>query len=121
MGYRSELRIKISKQGFEMIKENIEKSKYKTMLDFDVREELNDGAMLFGYDCIKWDPNYKEVDAIESVLRKLDKLVKDNPDSLEKYFYKEIKIGEDGNITENSNDDDEQFVEDFYAYTSFSL
>ena len=121
MGYRSNVRIKISKKGFEMVEENIKKSKYTDMLNFDVKEELSDGAVLFGYDCVKWYFNFNDVQTVESILRKLDTMVEENPEALEEYFYKEIQIGEDGAITEYSNDEDEEFVEDFYVCTSFSL
>lgn len=120
MGYRSTVKIKISKKGFEMVKENIEKSEYKEMLDFDCFEELEDG-ILFGYTGVKWYRGYSDVNTIESVLRKLDKEVKENPDTLTDYFYKEIEIGEDGLISEATNDDDEEFTSDFYAYSEFSL
>ena len=48
-------------------------------------------------------------------------MVEEEPALIDEYFYKLIEIGEDGSIREETNDENEKFVSDFYVIQDFSM
>lgn len=82
MGYRSEVRIVTTKEGFQSLKNHVEdyiKSKkgdtdYNLMKSLDINYESKDGKIrYFGWSWVKWyDGDYVEVDAVVSGLDKLE-------------------------------------------------
>ncbi|MDO5556948.1 MAG: hypothetical protein Q4G05_01705 [Clostridia bacterium] len=103
MGYRSDVRIMTSKNGFkklnEFVSENIKKNKneYSNLLeDIDVKKETS-RACYFGWNYVKWYEDFNpEVIAIMSGLRHLEE---------EDYSFRYSRIGE-------SYDDYEEFYHD---------
>ena len=104
MGYRSDVRIVTSKQGFEKLKEYVEKylkehnEKYNLLenLDTDIK---NDNECYFGWNSIKWydfDAFYEHVRAI---MHGLDRLQENE------YSYRYAILGE------NNDDYEEQYYE----------
>lgn len=91
MGYRSDVRIIMSKNGFEQFKKNIQEhvNKYKSNLpenaisrdfhydmlkDLDISSNLDDmdEQVYLGWNYVKWYDGYEEVDAIMDSLDKLE-------------------------------------------------
>ena len=102
MGYRSDVRIVTSKNGFEKLKEFVEnylKEKnedYNLLKECDIKKEGNNQCY-FGWNWIKWYENdYAEIDAIMEGLNHLGE---------EEYSYRYMRIGED------REDYDEQYYD----------
>lgn len=92
MGYRSDIRIVTSKEGFEKLKEFVENylkenQEDSNLLDeCDVKEE-GKNQCYFGWNCVKWYENdYPDVDAIMEGLQYLQE---------NNYSYRYMRIGED--------------------------
>ena len=102
MGYRSDVRIVTSKNGFEKLKkfvENYLKEKnedYNLLKECDIKKE-GSNQCYFGWNWIKWYENdYAEIDAIMEGLNHLGE---------EEYSYRYMRIGED------REDYDEQYYD----------
>lgn len=95
MGYRSDIRIVTSKEGFEKLREFVIKYLEKEKIDIkefnlldylDVKSE-GKNQCYFGWNYVKWYENdYKEVDAIMEGLEYLEN---------NNFSYRYIRIGED--------------------------
>ena len=94
MGYRSDIRIRTTKEGFEIIKAEIEKTIKENNLNEDYNllkingveiTETKD-AVTIDWHYLKWYEEYKDVSA---VMRSLDILAEKNID------YQYARIGED--------------------------
>lgn len=92
MGYRSDVRIAMSKNGFEQFKKNVQEhiNEYKNKLpdeaiaknfsydllnNLDINSELDDKSsnqVYFGWNDVKWYDGYEDVDAIMDSLNKLE-------------------------------------------------
>lgn len=93
MGYRSDVRIITSKEGFEKLKEFVENylqehhsEDYNLLKECDIKEEDKEQCY-FGWDYIKWyeDDDYAEIDAI---MKGIDYLGENE------YSYRYMRIGE---------------------------
>lgn len=131
MGYRSDVKLVISKKGYDMIAENCAKSDkewVRNMLTENTITEtskdnnnLRDDAISVEWNCVKWYRHFEDVSAVEDILDMLDKKVEENPELLDDYFYKLIAIGEDNYTTERTNDLDYEILDDFYVECRFSF
>ena len=89
MGYRSDVRITMSKRGFEQFKENVKNNieKYKKTLapdsiaatyeynllsDIDLMSDPEEEQVYIGWNDVKWYDGYASVDAIMDALYELD-------------------------------------------------
>lgn len=91
MGYRSDVRIVTSKEGFEKLKEFVAEylkehnEDYNLLDECDIKEEGKNQCYL-GWDSIKWyEDSYDDVDAVMNGLRSL----REN-----NYSYRFMRIGE---------------------------
>ena len=135
MGYRSNVKLLISKKGFKKLEEQCLKSDddcVRNMIKIDINgldlfessvdnTALPKDSIMLGWNYVKWYQNFKDVQAVENVLRELDDMVEEEPALIDEYFYKLIEIGEDGAIREETNDENEKFVSDFYVIQDFSM
>lgn len=92
MGYKSDVRIIASKNGFEELKKFVEnylknhKEDYNLLNKCDVKKEGKEQCY-FGWDYVKWyENNFDDVDAI---MKGLEYLKENN------YSYRYMRIGED--------------------------
>ena len=102
MGYRSDIRIVTSKDGFEKLKEFVtnylkeHNEDYNLLERCDIRQE-GKNQYYFGWNYVKWyEYDYTEVDAIMEGLNHLGE---------NEYSYRYMRIGED------REDYDEQFYD----------
>ncbi len=81
MGYRSDVRIATTKKGYEFLCERINEyvkahpavvKLLGTSVEPDFYEEFGDDVV-FGWDCVKWDPSYSYVAPIEEAIGKLER------------------------------------------------
>lgn len=139
MGYRSDVKIKMGRKAYELLSKNckaaaINYSKEigdtsagnfisEMITDPDVFKEYKCSAdtVLIGWNYSKWYKNYKDVKAVEDTLLELNEIVGNDESKLEDYFYKKIEIGEDNATTEQTNDYNEIYTNDFYVKCCFSL
>lgn len=143
MGYRSNVKLLISKKGFEKLKEYCLKSNkecVKNMVDINTEglddfecncdavyegsrynKKLPKESVMLTWSDVKWYQTFEDVQAVENILEELNKVVEKEPDLIGDYYYKLIEIGEDGLVSEETNDEDNKFVEDFYVIQDFSL
>lgn len=125
MGYRSNVKLLISKEGYNMLEEackNSDKDYIREMVESPaIFDDTDDDYTIIGWMDVKWYLNYEDVKAVMNVLSELDDLVEENEEELEKYFYKMIKIGEDNATEEWTNDYDEEYTSHFYVECNFSL
>lgn len=115
MGYRSEVRIITTKEGYEKlklyVKEYIEnkvkpEERYNLLENCDI-EEKDDKMCYLGWNYIKWYDNcFPEVDAIEDGLNKLEE---------DDISYRFARIGEDYDDIEEKNYDSSK-ENDFIEY-----
>lgn len=112
MGYRSDTRIIVSKEGFERLKEfsnnymeNVGEKDYDLMEQIEVRK-VNDFEVYFGWNYLKWyafSDCYKDITAIEEGLSWLA-----NHD----YSYRFARIGESYDDYEERSFDSEEREKD---------
>lgn len=135
MGYRSNVKLLISKKGFEKLEEQCLKSDnnyVRDMIKIDTdgldlfESSVNNTALpkdsiMLGWTDVKWYQDFEDVQTVEDVLSELDNMVKEEPALIDEYFYKLIEIGEDGRTREETNDENEKFVSDFYVIQDFSI
>ena len=128
MGYRSDVKILMGTKAYELLKTTCLQSEneyVRAMVEKPSRLDIDSAAghVLIGWEWYKWYDGYAEIDAVEHVLHKLDALVEEEPERypLADYFYKKIRIGEDNETEESSNDPCEEYVCDFYVECRFSL
>ena len=102
MGYRSDVRIVTSKEGFEKLNEFVKKyleehyNKYNILEECDIKQEGH-GQCYFGWNYVKWyEDDYDEVIAI---MKGLDYLSEND------YSYRYSRIGE------SYDDYDEQYYD----------
>lgn len=103
MGYRSDVRIITSKNGFEKLKEFIDKYLKENsgdeiednLLDIcDIKQEGKE-QIYFGWNCIKWYDEYTDVEAIMKGLECLEEkeysyrymIIGENYDDIEERYY----------------------------------
>ena len=94
MGYRSDVRIVTSKKGYEELKKfsnNYLKKYDKEIAKFNIINNCDvfkqgDNEIYMGWNGVKWDEGYSEVDAIMAGLEHLDK---------NDYSFRYARIGED--------------------------
>lgn len=91
MGYRSDIRIITSKEGFEKLKEFVEEylkehnEDYNLLEECDIKQEGKEQCY-FGWDSVKWYENdYTDVDAIMEGLNHIGE---------KEYSYRYMRIGE---------------------------
>lgn len=91
MGYRSDIRIVTSKEGYEKLKEFVtnylkeHNEDYNLLEECDIRQE-GKNQVYFGWNYLKWyEGSYKEVDAIMEGLNYLGE---------NEYSYRYSRIGE---------------------------
>lgn len=125
MGYRSDVRIRLTKEDFERLKEEYEKKlietnelEYSMFKDLDVYKEERDqfvytqnkdndweekkvDSVYFGWNCVKWYDDYEDVEFIENFI-------------FECKYYAFIRIGEsmEGDIDSRA----EGFEHIMYSY-----
>ena len=105
MGYRSDIRIITSKDGFEILKEFIKgylkdnKEDYNLLEECDIKEEGKEQCY-FGWNYVKWyEHDYPEVIAIMEGLNHLGE---------SEYSYRYMRIGESYNDIEEQSYDGEK-------------
>lgn len=119
MGYRSDVRIVVSKEGYELLKEfveyylknNVKKEEINEMnllKSVDIKTEGKDQVYL-GWNYLKWYDGYKDVDAIMEGLNYLE----DNEHS-----YRYMIIGEDYTDVEEMSNDGEKDKDNYLEYPS---
>lgn len=119
MGYRSDVRIVVSKEGYELLKEfveyylkdNVKKEEINEMnllKSVDIKTEGKDQVYL-GWNSLKWYDGYKDVDAIMEGLNYLE----DNERS-----YRYMIIGEDYTDVEEMSNDGEKDKDIYLEYPS---
>lgn len=135
MSYRSNVRIIMGPKAYELLESNCLKSenldvKNMVLKPSDIDKEClyytNDGeqkedAVYIEWDDIKWNDTYEDIIAVIDTLGEIDSIVEEDEDKLEEYFYKFMKIGEDNASLEITNDDDDEYVEDYYIVCGFSM
>ena len=120
MGYRSDVRIRTTKKGFEILEKEIQnKLKEKNLTeDYNLLKvakitvTIEDGkdAVTIDWECIKWYQGYKDVDIVMS---SLSTLAEENID------YQYMRIGEEiADIEEIWNVNNDSF-EGFYCSRNF--
>lgn len=113
MGYRSDVRIVTSKEGFKKLEEFVENYLKEKQVDIEEYNLLNSldiksqgkGQCYFGWDSIKWYEfsDFEEIDAIVAGLQYLKE---------EGYSYRFTSIGEElDDIEENSYDGDKDDID----------
>lgn len=106
MGYRSDVRIITSKEGFEKLKEFVENylqehhsKDYNLLKECDIKEEGKEQCY-FGWNWIKWyEGNYTEIDVIMEGLNYLGE---------NEYSYRYMRIGENYDDYEEQDYDGEK-------------
>lgn len=105
MGYRSDIRIITSKEGFDKLKEFVENylkeknyTEYNLLNECDIKEQGKEQYYL-GWNSLKWYDGYTEVDAI---MKGLDYLEENE------YSYRYMIIGESYDDVEESYNDGER-------------
>lgn len=134
MGYTSNVKILMGKKAFDLLKarclasedENVRamvdaKENYVEIQTSEENGSYPEDSVSIKWVGFKWYNNYEEVKAINRVLTELDSNVEEIPESIKDYFYKMIQIGEDNATDERSNDDDDEYVSDFYVNCEFSI
>lgn len=104
MGYRSDIRITTSKEGFKVLSEFAKKYLENKNKDYDLLKDLDlmvEGKeqCYFGWDYVKWYDGYNDVDAIMKGLEYLE----DN-----NYSYRYMRIGESYDDCEEQSYDGEK-------------
>lgn len=87
----------------------------------DDYEDMYD-AVYIGWDDIKWSDRFEDVNTVINTLKECDDIVENDPSKDRYYFYKFMRIREDGYSEEYTNDDDDidRYVEDYYVVHGFS-
>lgn len=104
MGYRSDVTIVLEENAFKAIKESIKKynlessDKYYSFKPHLVNI-IDEKIYVIKWYYVKWYDDFKDVRSVEDVLNDL----KENHVEEDGYGFKKIIIGEDNNITEDSN------------------
>lgn len=134
MGYTSNVKILMGKKAFELLKERCSASEDEDIRNMVIQRENNveidtsetNGAypensvsILCG--AFKWYSNYEEIKAVENTLLELNEMVEEDPEKLKDYFYKKIQVGEDGATYESTNDENDEYVSDFYTNVDFNI
>lgn len=124
MGYRSDVKILMGDKALELMKETLKNHSKEYVRELIERpsfysEEPNNN--IIGWSYVKWYPDYEDVSAVLSVLSELDRIVDNDPDKLDDYYYKLIELGEDNATSISTNDYDEEFTHDFYISCEFSM
>lgn len=117
MGYRSDVRIVTSKNGFEELKKFVEN--YLKEHESDENENLLNGCDVksegkgqcyFGWNYVKWYENdYTDVDAIMEGLKHLEE---------QNYSYRYMRIGEDREDYDDYDYDSDREDEPYLEYPS---
>lgn len=73
MGYHSDVRVITTVKGYDEIREKIEESKYKYLLNNDAFSVLKrtEKQVYFGWTYIKWYSSYEDVKFVEKALEQL--------------------------------------------------
>ena len=131
MGYRSDVKLIITKEGYDMIAAVCEKSDkeyVKEMLTYGTvtetsedNEDIPEGFISVLWTDVKWNECFEDVQAVTNVLKELNERVEKDPETLDKYCYKLLEIGEDNCTDEYSNDWNEKILGDFYVRCEFSI
>ena len=100
MGYRSEVAIKCEEKAFEMFKEVCRKVNY---LPDKIYKEGNEYILY--WDWTKWYEDFDWIQAIISVMDRLDKLNDSKSDKDTGYGYKFLRLGEDDTDIETRQND----------------
>jgi len=117
MGYRSDVRITVSKKGYEELKKFVEdylKDKVKEdemnewnlLNSIDIKMEGEEQVYL-GWNYLKWYEGYKEVDAIMEGLNYLEE---------NEYSYRYMIIGEDYTDVEEMSNDGKKDKDNYLEY-----
>ena len=134
MSYRSNIRIIMGPKAYALLESNCLKSenldvKNMVLKPSDIDKEClyytNDGeqkedAVYIEWDDIKWKDTNEDIIAVISTLNEIDSIVEEDEDKLEEYFYKFMKIGENNESIEFTNDYDDEYVEEYYIVCGFS-
>ena len=131
MGYRSDVKLIITKEGYDMIAAVCEKSDkeyVKEMLTYGTvtetsedNDRIPEGFISVLWTYVKWNECFEDVQAVTNVLKELNERVEKDPETLDKYCFKLLEIGEDNRTDEWTNDWDEEFLGDFYVECKFSI
>lgn len=80
-------------------------------------------AVYIGWNSLKWFPYYDDIKIILNTIRELNKIVEEDEedDKLQDYFYKMIVMFENNSITVETNDENEEYTEEFYVECKFSF
>ena len=115
MGYRSDIRIVTSKEGFEKLSEFVKnylkenKEDYNLLEECDIKQEGKEQCYL-GWNCVKWyEYDYTDVDAIMKGLEHLGE---------NEYSYRYMRIGENYDDIEEQSYDGEKDKEIYLEYPS---
>lgn len=113
MGYRSDIRIVTSKEGYEKLKEFVtnylkeHNEDYNLLEECDIRQE-GKNQVYFGWNYLKWyEGSYKEVDAIMEGLNYLGE---------NEYLYRYSRIGESYDDYEEQYYDGNKEKENYLEY-----
>ena len=116
MGYRSDIRIVTSKEGYEKLKEFVtnylkeHNEDYNLLEECDIRQE-GKNQVYFGWNYLKWyEGSYKEVDAIMEGLNYLGE---------NEYSYRYSRIGESYDDYEEQYYDGNKEKENYLEYPNF--
>ena len=128
MGYYSDVKILMGMKAYDVLKticQQSEKEHVRAMVEQPSSLSIDEGAqsVLIGWENFKWYEGYAEIDTIEEVLGDLCEWVSQEPETypLKDYYFKKIRIGEDNETEEFSNDRYNDYTADFYAECHFSL
>ena len=125
MGYMSNVKIKMGTDAYKLLKETCEASEkdyIRDMVKPSICEEFKeDGYVTIEWPYCKWYNSFEDVTSVNNVLRELDSIVEEDSDKLDTYFYKIIRIGEDNQTDDDTNDYDGEFTDDFYVECHFSI
>lgn len=133
MGYRSEVRLLMGPKAYELLKANCRNSTDKiaknTLKDVEMETDIvyynkalyeHEDAVYIKWHDVKWYDSYEDVKIVMRTLNELDTIVTNEEEILDEYFYKFMKIGEDGESIEYTNDEMEEFTEGYYIVHGFS-
>lgn len=135
MGYYSKVRIIMGPKAYELLKNNCLKSNNEDAKDllrkpymkddetiyYDSNDIEQDNAVYIGWNEIKWYERYESISIIMNTLDQLDKIVDDDEYELQDYFYKFMKIGEDNENEELTNDEYGEFTKEYHIICEFSI